>query len=64
MIHGVGGYEDAEKIAEVFVNEMPDKYYQIHGHRNIKQVPIRVNDRVFNLEGRVEFGGDLRCKGS
>lgn len=61
MIHGVGGYEDAEKIAEVFVNEMPDKYYQIHGHRNIKQVPIRVNDRVFNLEGRVEFGGDLRC---
>lgn len=61
MIHGVGGYEDAEKIAEVFVNEMPDKYYQIHGHRNIKHVPIRVNDRVFNLEGRVEFGGDLRC---
>ena len=61
MIHGVGNYNDFEKIAETFVEKMPSNYYQIHGHRNTKQVPIRVNDRVFNLEGRVEFGGDLRC---
>ena len=61
MIHGVGNYNDFEKIAEIFVEKMPSNYYQIHGHRNTKQVPIRVNDRVFNLEGRVEFGGDLRC---
>lgn len=61
MIHGVGNYNDFEKIAETFAKKMPSNYYQIHGHRNTKQVPIRVNDRVFNIEGRVEFGGDLRC---
>lgn len=61
MIHGVGNYNDFEKIAETFAEKMPSNYYQVHGHRNTKQVPIRVNDRVFNLEGRVEFGGDLRC---
>lgn len=61
MIHGVGNYNDFEKIAETFIEKMPSNYYQIHGHRNTKQVSIRVNDRVFNLEGRVEFGGDLRC---
>mgnify|MGYP002524272117 FL=1 len=61
MIHGVGNYNDFEKIAETFAEKMPSNYYQIHGHRNTKQVPIRVNDRVFNLEGRIEFGGNLRC---
>lgn len=61
MIHGVGNYNDFEKIAETFAEKMPSNYYQIHGHRNTKQVPICVNNRVFNLEGRVEFGGDLRC---
>ncbi|MDU2210069.1 MAG: RNA ligase, partial [Eubacterium sp.] len=61
MIRGVGNYNDFEKIAETFAEKMPSNYYQIHGHRNTKQVPIRVNDRVFNLEGRVEFGGNLRC---
>lgn len=61
MIRGVGNYNDFEKIAETFVNTTPDNAYQIHGHRNTKGVPIKVNDRVFNLEGRVEFGGSLRC---
>ena len=61
MIKGVGSYNDFENIAETFYEKMPSNYYQIHGHRNTKQLPIRINDRVFNLEGRVEFGGDLRC---
>lgn len=61
MIHGVGDYNDFEKIAQTFYEKMPENYYQIHGHRNTKQLPVRVNDRVFNLEGRVEYGGDLRC---
>lgn len=61
MIHGVGSYNDFETIAETFYEKMPENCYQIHGHRNTKQVPIRVNDRVFNLEGKVEFGGCLRC---
>ena len=61
MIKGVGDYNDFEKIAQTFVATTPENVYQIHGHRNTKRLPIQVNDRVFNLEGRVEFGGALRC---
>ena len=61
MIRGVGNYNDFEKIAETFLATTPDNVYQIHGHRNTKGLPVQVNDRVFNLEGRVEFGGSLRC---
>ena len=61
MIRGVGNYNDFEKVAETFLATTPDNVYQIHGHRNTKRLPIKVNDRVFNLEGRVEFGGTLRC---
>ena len=61
MIKGVGNYNDFEKIAETFVKTTPENVYQIHGHRNTKGLPVKVNDRVFNLEGRVEFGGSLRC---
>lgn len=61
MIRGVGGYNDFEKIAETFINTTPDNVYQIHGHRNTKRLGTKVNDRVFNLEGCVEFGGELRC---
>ena len=61
MIHGVGGYKEAEDVANTFYNMMPDNVYQIHGHRNVKSLPIEVNDRVFNLEDHVEFGGHLRC---
>lgn len=61
MIRGVGGYNDFEKIAKTFINTTPDNVYQIHGHRNTKRLDTKVNDRVFNLEGRVEFGGELRC---
>lgn len=61
MIRGVGSYNDFEKIAETFLHTTSDNVYQIHGHRNTKRVETKVNDRVFNLEGRVEFGGELRC---
>lgn len=61
MIKGVGEYDDFEKVAETFRNSMPDNYYQIYGHRNTKQAPVMINDRVFNLEGEIEYGGCLRC---
>lgn len=61
MIKGVGNYNDFEKIAETFLKTTPENVYQIHGHRNTKSLPVQVNDKVFNLEGRVEFGGSLRC---
>lgn len=61
MIRGVGNYNDFEKVADTFLRTTPEDVYQIHGHRNTKNLPIMVNDRVYNLEGRVEFGGTLRC---
>ena len=61
MMQGAGDFKDFEVIANTWVNTTPDNFYQIHGHRNTKRLPIKVNDRVFNLEGHVEFGGDLRC---
>lgn len=60
MIKGVGRYDDFETIADAWMNTTPDNYYQIHGHRNTRDSEIKVRDRVFNLEGKVEFGGYLR----
>lgn len=61
MIKGVGNYNDFEVVAEAFVKNTTQNCYQIHGHRNTKHLPTQVNERCFNLEGQVEFGGCLRC---
>lgn len=61
MLEGVGTYDDTERMAETFRTLMPENVYQIHGHRNAGHLPVRVNERVFNLEGQVEYGGCLRC---
>jgi len=60
LTKGVGTYEDSSVIAETWYDTTPENYYQIHGHRNLPNDDIMVNDKVFNLEGKVEFGGDLR----
>lgn len=60
MIHGVGSYNDSDVVADTWVKTTKDNQYQIFGHRNIKCSPTQVNERVFNLEGKVEFGGYLR----
>ena len=59
-IHGVGKYGDADTVAKTWLETTADNMYQVHGHRNITSAPVAVNDRVFNLEGKVEFGGHLR----
>lgn len=61
FIKGSGTYAEAERTANAFIVNTAKNCYQIHGHRNIKGLPVKVNDRVFNLEGHVEFGGNLRC---
>ncbi len=61
MIKGVGDYNAIEKVSDTFFDTTLDNCYQIHGHRNTKQMSVQANDRVFNLEGQVEFGGCLRC---
>jgi tRNA splicing ligase len=57
----VGGYGDYQKVADSFFDTTDENTYQIFGHRNTEVSPISLNDRVYNLEGQVEFGGCLRC---
>lgn len=61
MIKGVGNYNDFETVEAAFDATTPSNCYQMHGHRNTKMLPIKASNRCFNLEGRVEFGGCLRC---
>jgi predicted kinase len=60
LIKGVGEYKDMEVINTQFLNSTPINYYQIHGHRNVSDSPIQINERCYCLEGSVEFGGHLR----
>ena len=60
IIHGVGTYADSLTIADTWMKDTKENQYLIHGHRNTEGSDIDVADRVFNLEGRVEFGGKLR----
>jgi len=58
-IKGHGDYHQSEDVDTDFENRHTGSY-QVHGHRNIHQVGIRVNEHCFNLEGGIEYGGDLR----
>lgn len=60
FIHGVGSYSDYKTVAESWINQTKENQYLIHGHRNVEGDEVRIADRVFNLEGKVEFGGKLR----
>ena len=60
IIKGVGNYEDYLTIAESWMGQTKENQYLIHGHRNTEGSETRLADRVFNLEGKVEFGGQLR----
>ena len=61
MIKGVGGYKDVDDVDKAFCDNTDENTYQIHGHRNIANSPIKSADRCYNLEGQVEFGGHLRA---
>lgn len=61
MIKGVGRYPDMLTVAESWEKSMSDSYIQIFGHRNVQDVPIDMGHRCYNLEGKIEFGGYLRC---
>lgn len=60
-ISGTGGYKQSRAIAQDFENHTGENEYLVHGHRNIFNDSVQVNNRVYNLEGKVEFGGELRC---
>lgn len=61
MIKGVGDYKDANTVDGSFYTNTEDRYYSVHGHRNETNEPLQVNPATFNLNGEVEFGGDLRA---
>lgn len=56
MIHGVGDYNI--NIDEVWAQNTSD-IIQVHGHRNTFEID-NVDNKSYNLEGKVEFGGDLK----
>lgn len=60
MIKGVGSYNDHQACAESFDRLSCEQIFQIHAHRNARMSPIRESAHCYNLEGRVEMGGDLR----
>lgn len=60
MVKGVGNYNDYEAVADTWMSTTKENQYQVFGHRNTKASPIELRNRVFNLEGNVEFGGHLR----
>lgn len=60
MIHGVGEYKDYLDVANNWALSMAENQYMVFGHRNVYNDPVAIADRVFNLEGKVEFGGNLR----
>ena len=61
FINGIGAYE--EDIDSIFEENTKDKpnLYQIHGHRNSYNVDVKANEKSYNLEGQVEYGGYLRA---
>ena len=66
IIKGVGKYQDSEKVDTKFsynalhASKKESGFISIHGHRNIDNVAIWNTKNTFNLEGKVELGGELR----
>lgn len=59
MINGVGEPEDTSMVAESFNKNTNENAYQIHGHRNPENLPVK-NGRTFNLCDENRNGGFLR----
>lgn len=69
FIRGAGNYSDdidkifddwAQQTNETRRNSGENEIYQIHGHRNILDYSLINKEYSYNLEGKIEFGGNLR----
>jgi len=58
LINGVGDYESIAEVYNTF-NSYGEEYLLAHGHRNNPNYPP-INGNCLNLDGHVEFGGELR----
>lgn len=64
LIKGVGKYEHCETVAKNwndYYNNSELDVIQVFGHRNINNTPVKINNSVYCVEGKVEFGGCLRA---
>ncbi len=59
LIYGTGDYNNLDLVVDSWNNDC-NGVYQVHGHRNIQEYPICESYYSFNLEGKVEQGGNLR----
>lgn len=57
FINGVGDYNS--DIDNIYANNTSENTIQIHGHRNTYDLDS-FDNKSFNLEGKVEFGGYLK----
>lgn len=57
LINGDGRFSD--NIDLDFSQNINEDIIQVHGHRNAGDLPI-INKNSVNLEGQIEYGGDLR----
>jgi len=57
FINGVGDYN--VNIDEVFCKNTEEGIIQVHAHRNTFEID-NVDNRSYDLEGKVEFGGNLK----
>ena len=60
FIRGTGKYEDTEHIYNSWLKSTPENHIMIHGHRNVFDLPTKINDRIYNLNSDIEYGSDLR----
>lgn len=60
FVKGVGDYSDYLTITDSWMGQTKENQYLLHGHRNTEASECQIADRVFNLDGSVEFGGQLR----
>ena len=59
FVNGVGKYEDMERICQTYLNNN-NEAIQIFGHRNNNNLPIKINDKCYNVCGFPEYGATLK----
>lgn len=64
MIKGVGYYTQLKELYNSFNNsqiDCKDNYINVHGHRNLDNLPIKIDNNNYNLEGEVFKEGYMRA---
>lgn len=64
LINGVGDYEEVPEMYKTW-HKSDGTYHGkdftlVHGHRNIQNYSVKVDNNIYNLDGDVEHGGSLR----